>query len=314
MKYRDLGGSGLKVSEIGFGAWAIGGNAHGNSYGPTDDKASIAAVRKALDHGCNFFDTADVYGHGHSEELLGQTLKGQREGVIIATKVGGDFYHDPPRMNFNPDYLEFALEKSCERLGTDYVDLYQLHNPPIQLVKNRRVFESLEKLKKSGRIRHYGISIHDPEEGLVAMREGQPAAIQVVFNILRQEAKNQLFEIARENNVGIIAREPLANGFLAGKFKADSTFSSGDIRHNFPQDYVRSLTYASEQLRFLESRTRTLAQASLRFVLDHREVSTTIPGAKTLLQTEENMKAADMAPLTGEELLRIKILREHKFT
>lgn len=314
MKYRDLGGSGLKVSEIGFGAWAIGGNAYGNSYGTTDDTASIAGVRKALELGCNFFDTADVYGHGHSEELLGQALKGQRESVIVATKVGGDFYHDPPRMNFNPDYLEFALAKSCKRLGTDYVDLYQLHNPPVQLTKNRRVFESLEKLKKSGKIRHYGVSIHDPEGGLAAMKEGRPAAIQVVFNILRQEAKNQLFKVAKENNVGIIAREPLANGFLTGKFKADSTFPPGDIRHNFPQDYVRSITYASEQLRFLESRTRTLAQASLRFVLDHKEVSTTIPGAKTSQQTEENMKSSDMAPLTGEELLRIKILREHGFT
>ncbi len=313
MKYRELGGSGLKVSEIGFGAWAIGGNSYGNSYGPTDDKASTAAIRKALDHGCNFFDTADLYGHGHSEELLGQALKGQRESVIIATKVGGDFYHDPPKMNFNPDYLEFALAKSCERLGTDYVDLYQLHNPPAQLIRNRRVFESLEKLKRSGKIRHYGISIHDPEEGLVAMREGHPAAIQVVFNILRQEAKNQLFKAARENNVGVIAREPLANGFLAGKFKADSTFPPGDIRHNFPRDYVRSLTYASEQLRFLESKTRTLAQASLRFVLDHKEVSTTIPGAKTSQQTEENIEASDMFPLTGEELLRIRILREHGF-
>lgn len=314
MKHRDLGGSRLKVSEIGFGAWAIGGNAYGNSYGPTDDMASIAAVRRALELGCNFFDTADVYGHGHSEDILGQALKGRREKVIIATKVGGDFYHDPSRMNFSPDYLEFALAKSCERLGTDYVDLYQLHNPPVRLMKDRRIFESLEKLKSSGKIRHYGVSIHDPEEGLLAMREGRPAAIQVVFNIIRQEAKNQLFKIARANNVGIIAREPLANGFLTGKFKADSAFPAGDIRHSFPRNYVRSLTYASEQLRFLESRTRTLAQASLRFVLDHKEVSSTIPGAKTSEQAEENLKASDMSPLTGEELLRIRILREHGFT
>ena len=313
MKYRNLGGSGLRVSEVGFGAWAIGGNAHGNSYGPTDDKTSIEAVQKALELGCNFFDTADVYGHGHSEELLGQALKGHRDSVIIATKVGGDFYHDPPRMNFNPDYLEFALAKSCERLGTDYVDLYQLHNPPVQLTKNRRIFDSLETLKESGKIMQYGISIHDPHEGLVAIKEGRPAAIQVVFNILRQEAKNQLFKVAQDNSVGIIAREPLANGFLSGKFRSDSTFLLGDIRHNFPQDYVRSLTYASEQLRFLESKTRTLAQASLRFVLDHKEVSTTIPGAKTTQQTEENMRAADITSLTGEETLRIRFLRERGF-
>ncbi len=313
MKYRILGKTGFKVSEVGFGAWAIGGNSYGNSYGPTNDETSIAAVQRALELGCNFFDTADVYGHGHSEELLGRALKGQRDRVILATKVGGDFYHDPPRMNFNPDYLEFALSKSCERLGTDYVDLFQLHNPPIQLVKNRKIFESLEKLQASGKIRHYGMSIHDPQEGIIAMKEGQPAAIQVVFNILRQEAKKQLFEAAKDNNVGLIAREPLANGFLAGKFKADSIFPPGDIRYNFPQEYIKNLTWASDQLRFLESKTRTLAQASIRFVLDHKEVSTAIPGAKTLQQAEENVKAGDAPSLTGEELLRIRILREHAF-
>src|SRR6266567_2348983 len=174
MKYRTLGKTALKVSEVGFGAWAIGGNNYGNSYGPTDDKVSLAAVQRAFELGCNFFDTADVYGHGHSEEILGHALKEHRKDVVLATKAGGDFYH--------------------------------LHNPPIQLLKNGKIFDGLEKLKNSGRIRHYGISIHDPQEGLVSMMYGQPAAIQVVFNLLRQEAKNQLFQAARERNVGIIAR------------------------------------------------------------------------------------------------------------
>jgi len=313
MKYRTLGKTGLKVSEVGFGAWAIGGNNYGNSYGPTDDKVSLAAVEKAFELGCNFYETADVYGHGHSEELLGQALKEHRDDVILATKVGGDFYHDPPRMNFNPEYLEFASAKSCERLQTDHIDLYQLHNPPAQLLKNGKIFEGLDKLKDSGRIRHYGISIHDPQEGLLSMRYGQPAAIQVVFNLLRQEAKNQLFQTAREQNVAIIAREPLSNGFLAGKFTIDSTFPSGDIRGNFPQNYLSGLIRASQQLRLLESKTRTLAQASIRFVLDHKDVSTVIPGAKTPQQIEEDIKASELPSLTGEEILRIKLLREQGF-
>src|SRR5215472_11683880 len=217
MKYRVLGKTGLKVSEVGFGAWAIGGNAYGNSYGPTDDTESLQAIGRALELGCNFFDTADVYGHGHSEELLGQALQGHRSELVIATKVGGDFYHGNPRMNFTPDYLEFALGKSCERLQTDYVDLYQLHNPPMQLIRDGRMFKTLEKLKASGRIRSYGISIHDPQEGIQAMKNKDIGAIQVVFNLLRQEAKNQLFREATQENVGIIAREPLANGFLTGK-------------------------------------------------------------------------------------------------
>jgi len=313
MKYRALGNTGLKVSEVGFGAWAIGGNDHGNSYGPTDDKVSLEAVERAFELGCNFYDTADVYGHGHSEELLGRALRDHRKEVILATKVGGDFYHDPPRMNFNPDYLEFALAKSCERLQTDYIDLYQLHNPPAQLLKTGKIFESLEKLKDSRRIRDYGVSIRDPQEGLLSMKYGQPAAIQVVFNLLRQEAKNQLFQAARERNVAIIAREPLSNGFLTGKFTIDSTFPSGDIRSNFPRKYLAGLIRASQQLRLLESKTRTLAQASIRFALDHKDVSTVIPGAKTPQQTEENIKASELPSLTGEELLRIRILREQEF-
>ncbi len=314
MRYRILGKTSLKVSEVGFGGWQIGGNAYGNSYGPTEDKQSLAAIGRALELGCNFFDTADVYGHGHSEELLGQALAEHRSDVIIATKVGGDFYHGSPRMNFNPDYLEFALGKSCERLGSDYIDLYQLHNPPIQLVRDGRVFKTLEKLKASGKIRHYGISIHDPQEGLLAMRDRELGAIQVAFNLLRQEAKNQLFREATRSNVGIIAREPLANGFLAGKLKVESAFLQGDIRHNFPPDYISQLTLAMDKLRFLESNTRTLAQATIRFVLDHKDVSTVIPGMKTREQVEEDLVSSESPPLTGEELLRIKFLRDQEFT
>ncbi len=313
MKYRTLGKTGLKVSEVGFGAWAIGGNAFGNSYGPTDDKASFDAIRRSLDVGCNFFDTADAYGHGHSEEILGQALSDQRDKVIIATKGGADFYHEPPRMNFTSDYLSFALGKSCERLRTDHVDLYQLHNPPIQLLRNSKIFDGLERLVDSGRIRHYGVSIHDPEEGLLAIKNGRPAAIQVVFNILRQEAKNKLFQTAQANDVAIIAREPLSNGFLTGKFNAESTFPPGDIRFNFPRDYFHGLVKASQQLRFLESKTRTLAQASLRFVLDHRDVSAVIPGIKTVQQSEEDLQASELPSLTGEDLIRIRILREQGF-
>jgi len=313
MKFRVLGKTGLKVSEVGFGAWAIGGNAHGNSYGPTDDKQSLAAIGRALELGCNFFDTADVYGHGHSEELLGQALRGHRSEVIIATKVGGDFYHGTSRMNFNADYLEFALGKSCERLGSNHIDLYQLHNPPVQLIKDGRVFKTLEKLKASGKIRHYGISIHDPQEGLLAMRNNEIGAVQAVFNILRQEAKNQLFREAAKNNVGIIAREPLANGFLAGKLKAESPFPEGDIRHSFPPDYISQLTLAVDRLRFLESKNRPLAQAALRFVLDHKDISTVIPGAKTPEQVNEDFASSESPSLTGEELLRIKFLRDQGF-
>src|SRR5438132_633002 len=135
MKYREFGNTGIKVSEIGFGAWAIGGNEHGNSYGPTDDKDSLEAIHRAIDLGCNFFDSADVYGFGHSEDVLGKGLKNYRDRVVIASKVGGDFYSGAGRQNFSADYIKFALDRSLERLKTDYIDIYQLHNPPLKIIE-----------------------------------------------------------------------------------------------------------------------------------------------------------------------------------
>ena len=187
MKYRKLGSTSLEVSEVGFGAWGIGGNQFGNSYGPADDlpNRSVRSRRLLILELATFYDTADVYGHGHSEELLGQALKGRRQKVVLATKGGSDFYHNPPRLNFTPDHLIFAVEQSLKRLGTDYIDLYQLHNPPFSVIESGRIFEPLEKLKTEGKIRYYGISIHDPQEGLLAMKAGRPAAIQVVYNYLK---------------------------------------------------------------------------------------------------------------------------------
>ncbi|HVO33341.1 MAG TPA: aldo/keto reductase, partial [Elusimicrobiota bacterium] len=210
MKKRAFGSTGLDVSEIGFGAWAIGGNAFGNSYGPTDDAESLQAIRAALELGCTFFDTADVYGHGHSEELLAQGLGARRRDVVVATKGGSDFYHEPARLNFTESHLAFAVDQSLQRLRTDYIDLYQLHNPPFSLIESGRLFEPLEKLKTQGKIRFYGISIHEPQEGLLAIKMGRPASIQVVYNYLRRDAAEELFPRALAEGVAIIAREPLA--------------------------------------------------------------------------------------------------------
>ena len=152
---RTLGRTGLSVGEIGFGAWAIGGNEFGNSYGPTDDAESMRAIRRALELGCNFFDTADVYGHGHSESLLGEALQDVRETVIIATKVGADFYKPDLRLDFTPGYLRFAVQRSLERLRTDRIDLLQLHNPPMTLISATGTWEPLEEMKREGLIRFY---------------------------------------------------------------------------------------------------------------------------------------------------------------
>lgn len=318
MKRRLLGRTDLAVSEVGFGGWAIGGNRYGNSYGPTDDVEAIRAVRRALELGCNFFDTADVYGHGHSEEILGEALAGVRRQVIIATKVGGNFYNrdvhpllrdrvaqasgvsyarlapDAPLpvthdANFSSGYVRFALGRSLERLRTDYVDLLQLHNPPLPLIGAMETYGVLEDLKTEGLIRAYGVSVHTPEEGLAAVDATMPDTVQVVYNLARREAESAFFPAARAANIGVIVREPLANGFLAGRYAADSTWDKGDIRSRMPQQYVARLTALGGRVRELAARTgKTAAQLALKFVLDNPAVSTVIVGTKTIAQADEN--------------------------
>ncbi len=301
MQYRRLGRTDLEVSEIGFGAWAIGGNKHGHSYGPTDNTESMHAIAKAFELGCTFFDTADLYGHGLSEKLLGQALQTHRQECIIATKVGGDFYHGPFRKNFDPEYIRFAVEKSLERLRTDYIDIYQLHNPPLMMLERGAHYEVLEELKQQGKIRHYGVSVHDAYEGVMAIQTGRPAVIQVEYNIFRQEPREDLFDVATEHDTGLIIRSPLSSGMLSGKYTASTDFTEGDIRTTWPAEYLALQAQIAEKARFLVTPERTLAQASLRFVLDAPAVSVVIPGIKTLAQAIENFAVSAMPPLSDAE-------------
>ncbi|HEX4561915.1 MAG TPA: aldo/keto reductase [Gemmatimonadales bacterium] len=319
MNKRILGRTGFAVSEIGFGSWAIGGNQYGNSYGPTDDAESRRAIRRALDLGCTFFDTADVYGHGHSEEVLGDALAGIRPRVVIATKVGGNFYNrgvhallrdriadvtgtpfdaipaDAPLpvthdSTFTPDYIRFALEQSLRRLKTDYVDLLQLHNPALNLIASMDTYGVLEELKQEGKIRAYGVSIHPPEEGLAAIQATMSDTIQVVYNIARREPEDGLLAAARAANVGIIAREPLANGFLAGGYGPDATWQTGDIRARMPRPYVTKMAALGARVRDLATQSRVSpSQLALRFVLDNPDVGVVIVGMKTVKQVDDNL-------------------------
>lgn len=318
MKRRLLGRTDLAVSEVGFGAWAIGGNLYGNSYGPTDDAESLRAVRRAVELGCNFFDTADVYGHGHSEEILGVALAGVRDRVLIATKVGGNFYNRdvhpllrdriaqaagvpydrlPPDIplpvthdaSFTADYIRFALGRSLVRLHTDYVDLLQLHNPPLQQIGAMETYAMLEDLKREGKIRAYGVSVHSPEEGLAAIQSTMPDTVQLVYNLARREAESAFFPAARAANIGVIVREPLANGFLAGRYTPESIWDKGDIRARMPQQHVARLAALGQRVRDLAAHTgASPAQLALKFVLDNATVSTAIVGTKTVAQADEN--------------------------
>ena len=299
MRYRSLGRTEIQVSEVGFGAWAIGGNKHGHSYGPTDNAASLRAIARALDMGCTFFDTADIYGHGLSEKLLGQALENHRSECVIATKVGNDFYHGPVRKNFDPGYIRSALDQSLTRLRTDYIDVYQLHNPPLMMLQRGEHYAALDELKQAGKIRHYGVSVHDAYEGTMAIHTGKPDVIQVIYNVLRPDAREELFSLAQEEEIGLIIREPLASGMLTGKYAADTTFPEGDIRAAWPQEYFLMQVQLVEKLRFLVAAgERTLAQAALRFILDEPVVSVVIPGIKTTAQAEENFASSDLPPLS----------------
>ncbi len=302
MRYRRLGKTELQVSEVGFGAWAIGGSKHGHSYGPTDNAESLRAIARAFELGCTFFDTADIYGHGLSEKLLAQALQKHRHECIIATKVGNDFYHGPFRKNFDPEYIRFALEKSLQRLQTDCIDLYQLHNPPLMMLERGEHYAILDDLKQAGKIRHYGVSVHDAYEGMMAIETGKPEVIQVGYNLLRQEPRDELFAVAQEQDIGLIAREPLASGILSGKYASDTIFDASDMRAQWPPEYLAFQVQLVEKLRFLAiDEQRTLSQAALRFVLDEDAVSVVIPGMKTVAQVEANIAAADLPALSARE-------------
>jgi len=310
---RILGRTGLRVSEIGFGAWAIGGNAHGNSYGPTDDRESIATVQRAVDLGVNFFDTADTYGWGRSEEILGEALEGRRDAVFLATKVGGDFYHGGVRMNFDPGYIAFALERSLKRLRTDHVDVYQLHNPPAEMMGDPSTYEVFDTLKAEHKIEHYGVSVHEPMEAMLCLEAVQPEVLQIPFSLFRQEWADDVLQAAAKANVGIIAREPLGNGFLAGKIQSGARFPPGDIRHHWPPAMIDGRVAAAKRLSVLTGPNRTSAQAALQFVLAFPEVSVAIPGAKTIPQVEENISASAAPPLAAEDVRAARALYAKDF-
>jgi len=314
MNYRDLGKTGIKVSEIGFGCWAIGGNSYGQSYGPTSDKESIESLNRAVDLGLNFFDTADVYGRGHSEELLGKALRGKRDRIVLAAKVGADFYQGAGFQTFTPDYIRFALEKSLARLKTDYIDVYQLHNPPLRLLNREELYAPLDDLKKEGKIRAWGVSIFTPVEGMTAISVGKPDCLQVTYNIFSFKAEQQLFHRAFEVGCAIIAREPLANGFLTGKYDTHPQFGAGDFRKNWPIEHMQARSEAARKLTFLnKGAERSLTQAAIKYVLSDRAVSTAIVGMKTVAQVEENLAASDKPALTMAELKIITGLQSTGF-
>lgn len=309
MHYRKLGTTGLKVSEIGFGSWAIGGPTKLGQmqigWGKVEDEISLRTLETCLDLGINFIDTADVYGNGHSEELIGKTCKNRREQVVICTKGGnrmtpeGEWVKD-----FSQEWIKRACEKSLQRLQTDYVDIYLYHTPRGQMKFLPEEFQALEKLKSEGKIRFYGVSIGPVEDGLKILEcDYCGEVIETVYNILERDAEEKLFPSAQGKGVGIIDRIPLCSGFLTGKFKPDVIFPQDDNRSSLSREVILWRIEKTEKLRRLVvDGSRTMVQLALQFCLANSGVSVVIPGAKTPQQLSENAKASELEPLTSKQL------------
>jgi aryl-alcohol dehydrogenase-like predicted oxidoreductase len=312
MQYRALGRTGLNVSAVSFGAWAIGG-----TWGPTNDDDSLKALHRALDLGVNFFDTADVYGDGHSERLLGR-LKRERGAIFhTATKVGR---RQNPHLatGYQRANLTAFVERSAQNLEVEALDLLQLHCPPTDVYYMPEVFGVLDDLKRAGKVKHYGVSVERVEEGLKALEYPEVQSVQVVFNIFRQRPAELLFSEAQRRRVGILARLPLSSGLLAGKLKKDQEFAADDHRLFNRQGaaFDRGETFSGvdfdtglevvEELRTLLPPGMSMAQFALRWIETHDAVTCSIPGARRPTQVAENVAACDLPPLSSEVMRRVK--------
>ncbi len=312
MQYRTLGKTGFEVSTISFGAWAIGG-----SWGEVDDRTSLAALRRAVDVGVNFVDTADVYGDGRSERLVGQLLKERGEQIFVATKAGRRL--DPhTAAGYNKENLTAFVERSLRNLDVEALDLVQLHCPPRATYDNAATFAALDDLKRDGKIQNYGVSVETTEEAVAAMRYPGVATIQIIFNMFRLKPVEQVFPQAKQNNVGILARVPLASGLLSGKMTRDRHFDPDDHRvtNRHGEQFDRGETFsgvdfesglrAAEELKRNVPAGATLAQLALRWILMFDAVTCAIPGAKTAEQAESNARAADLPPLSEETMRAVQ--------
>jgi aryl-alcohol dehydrogenase-like predicted oxidoreductase len=303
MKYRELGRTGWKVSEISFGAWAIGG-----SWGDVDDSESLGALNRALDLGVNFFDTADVYGDGRSERLFARLRRERSEPFYVATKAGRRL--DPHvASGYNRENLTAFVDRSLKNLEVETLDLLQLHCPPTEVYYMPEIFGVLDDLMQVGKLSNYGVSVEKVEEALKAIEYPNVQTVQIIFNLFRQRPAELFFGEAQRRKVGILARVPLASGMLTGKFTTNSKFSRDDHRafNRHGESFDRGETFSGvdfetglktvEQMRQFVPEGATMAEMALRWILMFPAVSCAIPGARHVSQVEDNLKAAELPAL-----------------
>jgi aryl-alcohol dehydrogenase-like predicted oxidoreductase len=305
---------GWDVSEIGFGAWAVGG-----AWGSVDDEQSLAAMKRALDLGVNFFDTADVYGDGRSERLLGRLRKETKTPFYVATKAGRRL---SPHLasGYNRENLTAFIERSLQNLQADALQLMQLHCPPTDTYYRPETFAVMDDLVRAGKVQHYGVSVERVEEGLKSMEFPNVESIQIIFNMFRHRPAEHFLTEAHRRGVATIIRVPLASGMLTGKLTAESTFEPDDHRHfnrhgeafdvgeTFSGAPYELGLQAVEELRSMVPAGASLAQLALRWILMFDGVSTVIPGGKTARQVEDNSGASALPPLTDEQMSAVRAI------
>ena len=322
MRTRRFDDTDLEASEIGFGTWALGSS----WWGDVSESAGERLLEEAIELGVTFFDTGDAYGRGANEELVGQILSRHRDDVVISTKFGYDL--DAPRtehsegerpQRWDGPFVRSALEASLKRLGTDRVDLYQLHNPRIDAIEADDCFAALDELRDEGKLRHYGVALGPAigwrEEGLAAIRDRDIASVQTVYNLLEQDPGADLMTAAAEHGVGVMARVPTSSGLLDDNLTLETTFPETDHRRHRPREWLVEGLQKIERIRFLceEGSGRTMAQAALRFILSQPQIATVIPTITNEDELREYAGAADAPELTDDELARVGELYERNF-
>ncbi|MBI2166062.1 MAG: aldo/keto reductase [Chloroflexi bacterium] len=322
MKFRRLGNTDLTVSEVGFGVWSVSTG----WWGPVGLDEGTTLLQRALDTGINFFDTADTYGDGLGEEMVGQALSAHRHEIVLATKVGYDFYayqvrqgHRERPQNFSPEYIRSACEKSLRRLRTDYVDLYQLHNPRLEVIRQDEVIGTLSQLIEEGKIRHAGVALGPDigwfEEGEASMRDRKVPSLQIIYSILEQQPARRFFPLAREHGTGLLARVPHASEVLTERFrKTPPVFQQGDHRSHRRKEWLEEAVRKVDALDFLLSHHEmTLDQMAIKFCLTETTIASVLPNITNLEELSLYSSAPDMEDVCQECIARLFQLYDRGF-
>ena len=306
MNYRDFSDTGWRVSEIGLGCWQIGW-----CWGDVSDEDARNILKAALDEGVNFFDTSDTYGDGRSERFIGEIINDTKESIHVTTKLGRRIRGTSYPRGYKHYPIEEFVDRSLSNLGVETIDLLQMHCPPVEVLKRPETYESLDRLVEKGKIRFYGVSVYNLSEAVLALENPNIKSVQLVFNIFRQQPAEWFFKLAKEKNVALIARGPLASGLLSGEFKEGTKFAENDHR-NYNRDgsafdigdtfsgvdFEKGLKAVSEIKKLLPQNV-SLSQLALKWILMHEDITVTIPGAVTSSQVVSNARSSGIDDLLG---------------